>query len=162
MTCWIWPICAISRSLAQSLRKCSIDAHMLYPAASLLLTASCWAATAWSVIDASLAEGNSEHRREALAAIGTIAAPDPEAIKCGEEALMDGHRRMKISSSASKLPRDWGNAETLPALEYSIPFLKPKITCSRDHRRCHHPDSGPRRRSRFPSQGLPQITAMKP
>jgi HEAT repeat protein len=43
---------------------------------------------AWQALDASLNEGG-EHRREALAAIGTISAPDHEAVRRVEAALKD-------------------------------------------------------------------------
>jgi HEAT repeat protein len=44
--------------------------------------------TAWKVIDTSLTE-SSEHRGEALAAIGTLGAPDPEAVSRVERILKD-------------------------------------------------------------------------
>jgi HEAT repeat protein len=60
----------------------------------ILLLGCCFAAelipqTAWKIIDASLEDGNPDHRREALAAIGTIGAPDPEAVGRAEGALHD-------------------------------------------------------------------------
>jgi HEAT repeat protein len=42
----------------------------------------------WKTIDASLSEGG-DHRREALAAIATMAAPDPEAVRRAEGSLRD-------------------------------------------------------------------------
>jgi HEAT repeat protein len=62
--------------------------------AILFLAAACYGAdsaqeSAWKIIDASLADSNSEHRLEALNCIGTIGSPDPEAIGRAESALQD-------------------------------------------------------------------------
>ncbi len=40
-----------------------------------------------------------EHRREALAAIGTIESPDPEAIRRAEDALMDKDPLVRIAAA---------------------------------------------------------------
>src|SRR5579863_90988 len=70
----------------------------------LLLPFFCEAAesnrhAAWTVIDASLADGNSEHRREALAAIGTLGSPDPEAVGRVEAALKDKDPRVRQTAA---------------------------------------------------------------
>jgi hypothetical protein len=72
--------------------------------------------SAWKVIDASLAEPNSEHRLEALKAIGMIAAPNPQAVQRAENALQQDKDTLVRSTAALIL----GELKA----ESSIPKLK--------------------------------------
>jgi HEAT repeat protein len=53
---------------------------------------------AWAVLDKSLA-GNSDHRQEALASIGTIAVNDPEAVQRARTALGDKDGQVRIAAA---------------------------------------------------------------
>jgi HEAT repeat protein len=73
---------------------------------------------AWNVIDASLADGSSEHRREALAAIGTIAAPDPEAVRRVEGALQD--KDSTVRQTAALVLGELKATDSIPKLKESL------------------------------------------
>jgi hypothetical protein len=70
----------------------------------------------WKVIDASLAETNSEHRIEALDAIGMIATPDPRGIQRAENALAQDKDALVRATAALML----GELKA----EMSVPKLK--------------------------------------
>jgi HEAT repeat protein len=55
--------------------------------------------TAWGVLDTSLRSGNLDHRRQALAAIGTIPNSDSRAVKAAEEALQDKDPQVRAAAA---------------------------------------------------------------
>jgi len=86
----------------------------------LLLPFLCAAAestqqAAWNVIDASLADNSSEHRREALAAIGTLGFPDPEAVGRVETALKD--KDPLVRQTAALILGELKAASSIPKLQ---------------------------------------------
>ena len=91
----------------------------------ILLYAFCCGATeltgqiAWKVIDASLTDGSPDHRREALAAIGTIGAPDPEAVNRLENALQD--KNPLVRQTAALVLGELKAVSSVPKLKELLP-----------------------------------------
>jgi HEAT repeat protein len=73
---------------------------------------------AWKVLDSSLADGSSEHRREALAAIGTIGSPDPEAVRRVEGALQD--KDPLVRQTAALILGELKAVSSIPRLRESL------------------------------------------
>jgi len=72
----------------------------------------------WSVIDASIADGGPDHRREALAAIGTIGAPDPEAVRRAESALQD--KNSTVRQTAALVLGELKAVSSIPSLKEQL------------------------------------------
>jgi HEAT repeat protein len=66
----------------------------------------------------SLADGSSEHRQEALASIGTIGTPDPEAVRRVEGALED--KDPFVRQAAALVLGDLKAISSIPKLQESL------------------------------------------
>lgn len=93
-------------------------AHLVLLLASFCDSAGSVRQAAWEAIDASLADGSSEHRREALAAIGTIGAPDPEAVRRVESALQD--KDLFVRQAAALVLGELKATSSIPKLQESL------------------------------------------
>lgn len=71
--------------------------------------------SAWDVLDKSLAEGNYDRRVEALAAIATMASPNPEAVSRAETALHD--KMPLIRQTAALALGELKSRDSIPALQ---------------------------------------------
>ncbi|HTA43137.1 MAG TPA: HEAT repeat domain-containing protein [Bryobacteraceae bacterium] len=73
---------------------------------------------AWQVLNDSLHSGDSDHRRQALAALGTIDGENMRAVKAGEEALRD--KSSLVRQSAALALGEMKARDAVPALKGAL------------------------------------------
>jgi HEAT repeat protein len=78
---------------------------------------SAFVAAAWDTLKDGLADNDVEHRKNAIAAIGTIGA-DPQAVKMVEHALQDKDPQVRQTAAATL--GQMGDKDAIPALRAAL------------------------------------------
>jgi HEAT repeat protein len=74
-------------------------------------------AAAWETLNKGLASGDPEHRKQAIAALGTL-GPAPEAVVLVEKALQDKHTLVRQAAAATL--GDMGARDAIPYLKTAL------------------------------------------
>jgi len=80
---------------------------------------------AWNTLNEGILDKDAEHRKKALAAIGTIARA-PRAVKLAEEGLLD--KNLLVRQAAAAALGDLGSASAIPALRTAVDDESPEVS----------------------------------